>query len=169
MSSKIKELREKMHMSQSEFAGYLNIPVKNIQNWEQGSRIPPDYVIDMIQKTVEADVSDGVNKEAIENIKRIVLERIPLGTESYIRRIILFGSCARGDYHKDSDIDVAVLTTAKEGFLEKMSDIAYEAMDKYGMVLNFSVIDEQDFESKKEWYPFYQNIENEGIDWYVSE
>ena len=40
MSSKIKELREKMHMSQSEFAGYLNIPVKNIQNWEQGRCTP---------------------------------------------------------------------------------------------------------------------------------
>ena len=74
MSNKIKELRDKMNMSQSEFANYLHIPVKNIQNWEQGSRIPPDYVTDMIQKTVEADVSAGVSKTAIENIKRIVLE-----------------------------------------------------------------------------------------------
>lgn len=113
--------------------------------------------------------SNTVSKTVIENIKRIVLESIPAQMESTIRRIILFGSCARGDFHKDSDIDVAVLTTSKEDFIEKTSDIVYEAMEKYGMVLNFLFIDAKDFESKKEWYPFYQNIENEGIDWYVSE
>lgn len=40
----IKELREKTGLSQSQFARYYDIPVKSLQKWEQGARVPPPYV-----------------------------------------------------------------------------------------------------------------------------
>lgn len=41
-----------MGLSQSRFARYFNIPVSTIQNWEQGSRTPPPYVVEMMFQIV---------------------------------------------------------------------------------------------------------------------
>ena len=40
----IKELRQKLRMTQKEFGEYLNIPQRTIQSWELGDRTPPEYV-----------------------------------------------------------------------------------------------------------------------------
>ena len=44
----IKELRALTHLSQGKFAAYIGIPLKNIQNWEQGIANPPEYVTGLI-------------------------------------------------------------------------------------------------------------------------
>ncbi|MCR4648654.1 MAG: hypothetical protein K5776_06220 [Lachnospiraceae bacterium] len=54
----IKDLRTITNMSQQEFAEYLHIPKYNIQNWEQGSRRPLDYVLDMIERIMVMDNYD---------------------------------------------------------------------------------------------------------------
>jgi putative transcriptional regulator len=36
----IKNVREKLHVSQSEFALMIGVSVRTLQNWEQGRRIP---------------------------------------------------------------------------------------------------------------------------------
>ena len=56
----IRELRFELKFSQSEFANYLNIPVANIQKWEQGVSNPPPYVISLIEKVLKYD--DLINK-----------------------------------------------------------------------------------------------------------
>ena len=35
-----KQIREKLHMSQTEFAALIHVSVDTIQNWEQGRRVP---------------------------------------------------------------------------------------------------------------------------------
>jgi putative transcriptional regulator len=35
-----KQIRKKLHMSQSEFAGLIHVSVDTVQNWEQGRRMP---------------------------------------------------------------------------------------------------------------------------------
>lgn len=47
--NELKVLRERSGMSQSQFAEYLNIPKATIQNWEQGRRKCPQYLIDLIE------------------------------------------------------------------------------------------------------------------------
>jgi putative transcriptional regulator len=37
---RVKNLREKLGQSQSEFAGLLHVPLSTLQNWEQGRRKP---------------------------------------------------------------------------------------------------------------------------------
>lgn len=49
----VKDLRLKYKMSQSEFAKYLNIPVRTIQSWEQGARKPSIYLLDLMNKYLE--------------------------------------------------------------------------------------------------------------------
>lgn len=47
--NELKVLRERSGMSQSQFAKYFNIPKATIQNWEQGRRACPEYLIDLIE------------------------------------------------------------------------------------------------------------------------
>lgn len=49
----IKGLRASTGMSQSQFAEWLHIPKGTIQNWEQGIRQCPDYVLELIQFKIE--------------------------------------------------------------------------------------------------------------------
>jgi DNA-binding transcriptional regulator YiaG len=45
----IKELRTLTGMSQSQFADYFHIPKATLQNWEQGRRECPEYVLKLIE------------------------------------------------------------------------------------------------------------------------
>lgn len=36
----VRRIRKKLNMSQSVFANYFGVPVKTIQDWEQGRRVP---------------------------------------------------------------------------------------------------------------------------------
>lgn len=51
----VKELRNQLGLSQSQFAAKFHIPVDNIQNWEQGRRRPLDYVVYLIQRVIELE------------------------------------------------------------------------------------------------------------------
>lgn len=53
--SRMKELRRKTNMTQTEFANYLHIPVHDIRNWEQEFRMPPAYIFDMIERIMIND------------------------------------------------------------------------------------------------------------------
>ena len=45
----IRELRDLSGMTQHEFADYLEIPFRSIQNWEGGQRSAPEYVIKLAE------------------------------------------------------------------------------------------------------------------------
>ena len=48
ISERIKELRNKTGLSQSKFSARFGIPVRTLQQWEQGISAPPEYVIRMM-------------------------------------------------------------------------------------------------------------------------
>ena len=49
MKMNIKELRTKSGMTQKQFSEYLNIPKRTIEEWEGQRRIPPIYVLELIE------------------------------------------------------------------------------------------------------------------------
>ena len=51
----IKEIRQKLNLSQKEFAEFCQIPVGTIQHWEQECRKPPDYVVKLILDKIYSD------------------------------------------------------------------------------------------------------------------
>lgn len=51
----IREARKAAGLSQSELAGHLEIPIRTLQQWEQGRRNLPDYVLKLILFKLEAD------------------------------------------------------------------------------------------------------------------
>lgn len=60
MDVSIKDLRNATSLSQTKFADAYHIPVKNIQNWEQGTRKPPTYLIYLLKRCVELDKKSNV-------------------------------------------------------------------------------------------------------------
>ena len=86
-------------------------------------------------------------------IKPVVFEEIKKIAEKYeVKRVILFGSRARGDYHRASDIDLAV-----EG--GRITDFILDVKETTSTLLNFDIVD------LKETVPgeFLEAIEKEGI------
>ena len=53
--AKIKELRQSTRMSQSEFAQYFGISVRNIQEWEQGRKNPPPYLVGLLERILKLE------------------------------------------------------------------------------------------------------------------
>ncbi len=47
-SDEISKIRSKMKLSQSVFALYLNVSVKTVQAWEQGTRTPSDAALKLL-------------------------------------------------------------------------------------------------------------------------
>lgn len=78
------------------------------------------------------------------------------------RRIVLFGSCAQGTDTKDSDIDVFVLTSAKNSVRKRIRDFNRASDRKITPIL----IDTNEFTKlKREDKPLYDNIERGIVLW----
>lgn len=52
----IREMRTRLGDTQSEFATRYNIPFRTIQNWENGVRKPPEYIINLLETRIQADL-----------------------------------------------------------------------------------------------------------------
>ncbi len=86
---------------------------------------------------------------------------------NHLRQIILYGSYARGDFEADSDIDIMILLDMSDLELKKYSQqLSY-------MTYDFNLDNDVDIkpivkseEFFKKWvvdYPFYANIQREGV------
>jgi len=84
-----------------------------------------------------------------------------------LKKIVLYGSYARGDYDEESDIDVMLLVDMDDEETRKfnkqiarlMSDVVLE----YGISLSPVIQDSRQFDKYKKVLPFFVNIEKEGV------
>lgn len=100
--------------------------------------------------------------------KKAVLEfkdRMNQNFSDKIRLIELFGSKARGDSGKESDIDLLVVTTEKNLKLRDMIyDVVIDVDLKYNVYLSLKVFPSREFNRlQKLDTPFMQNIKKEAI------
>ena len=51
----VRELRDRIGLSQSKFAKHFGIPVINVQHWEQGVSKPPAYVIELLTRVLDLE------------------------------------------------------------------------------------------------------------------
>ena len=79
--------------------------------------------------------------------------------EGRIKKIILFGSYARGDYDEESDIDILIIGDVPQ---REVSFLSAEILLKYGEVISAIVKSEEEFEKYKN-FSFYKNVLKEGI------
>lgn len=49
---KVKELRAKTGLTQTKFGELFHIPLRTIQNWENGTRKPPEWAVYLLEIAV---------------------------------------------------------------------------------------------------------------------
>jgi len=82
---------------------------------------------------------------------------------STVRKIILFGSRARGDAHEGSDYDFAVILDKKDkSAVSTVREVEVEFLDRYDTLSSSLVYDQQEWERRKN-LPIGLNIEQEGV------
>lgn len=167
---KLKNIRNKSGLSQSAFADRHNIPLRTLQQWEQGRRNPPSYVIANIiekEKTMSlvrnykivskknfkiciTDPYENCNK--IYPIQQMRIKNIldQVSQDKDISKVIVFGSSVTNRCHIDSDLDL---------FLEidKNKNIIFSNID-YNLDLwnNFTVTDDLLKEIKEKGVVVYE-------------
>lgn len=95
-----------------------------------------------------------------QEFARIVKKRL----KNNLKKIILFGSHARGDYNDKSDYDILVIVDKKNKSIQDMIlDACVEIMDNYYELIGCIVCDEKEWEMKKR-FPIGLNILKEGIE-----
>ncbi|WP_026521302.1 helix-turn-helix domain-containing protein [Butyrivibrio sp. VCB2001] len=70
ISERIKELRKKTGLSQSKFSSKFGIPVRTLQQWEQGISAPPDYVVRMMGYIMLLEENGQINGGELMGGKR---------------------------------------------------------------------------------------------------
>lgn len=110
-----------------------------------------------------------------ENIRKMLLELTESLHHVYgekLKRVVLYGSVARGMYMDDSDIDVMVLIDGDNDELrqydDKLTDVSTDFSLKFLKVLSLVDISYQEYENWRNLSPFYRNISEEGIILYAA-
>ena len=79
-----------------------------------------------------------------------------------IKKIIIFGSFARGDYHKGSDLDLVIVGEFKERFIDRIGKII--ELNDSDLEINTMVYTEEEFQKMiKERRSFIEQALEEGI------
>ena len=86
---------------------------------------------------------------------------------AHLKRVILYGSYARGDYTADSDIDIMLLVDLlpedMDAYSDTLSELGYEYNVEYDIWMMPVVKNIQHFRQWGAAYPFYTNVQKEGV------
>jgi predicted nucleotidyltransferase len=97
--------------------------------------------------------------KALEDFKNNLISK----HRDRIDQIVLYGSKARGDARKDSDIDVMVVM--RSGSPQVVDDVALDAETdlwiKHGVDLSSMVVDRGHYSKKLD--PFFKTVRREGV------
>lgn len=84
-----------------------------------------------------------------------------------LKKVILYGSYARGDYRENSDIDIMVLTTLADEEIRQIKttiyDVAFDFQMEYGVDISVVIKNEEHFNYWLGALPFYDNVQKEGV------
>ena len=58
MDNKYRTLRKQTGLSMQRFGDKYGIPLRTVQAWENGDRIPPEYVYELLKFKVEYDLAE---------------------------------------------------------------------------------------------------------------
>lgn len=84
-----------------------------------------------------------------------------------LKKVILYGSYARGDYNKNSDIDLMILTDFNDDELieyrAKIRDLACNLELENDIIISPLVRNIEKYNNRINVIPFYMNVQKEGV------
>lgn len=105
--------------------------------------------------------------EPIQKVMYLLSQEIRRIMGESLKKIIVYGSYARGDFDENSDLDVMILTSFDESEIKpveyKLYDVAFDLFMEYGVDISVIVKNEEHFKYWLGALPFYDNIEKEGV------
>ena len=128
----------------------------------------------METKAFKSQTNQNIN--SIQNIIYDFIDKILEKYNNKIDKIILYGSYARGEATKNSDIDIMILVNEEDerSFKEIRIDIlsiSYDIEDKYNFLFDLSPIVKK-LSFYNEWentLPLFINVKKEGVVLYTNE
>ena len=107
-----------------------------------------------------------------QNTLKLVLDKVCDQAKSVfgdsLVAVKLYGSYARGDFDEESDIDVMIIAdispAERESGKKELSDYIYDLDLEYDVLLSVFIQDNATYERYKTSYPFFKNVEKEGVD-----
>lgn len=112
----------------------------------------------MLEKKSESEMN-AIIAEIVDETKELLKEEL--------YRIVLYGSCARGDYGSESDIDIMIIMDCgKERichYRKQISKVASRIGLKNDIEISMLLRDKDTFEKNEAVIPFYKNIQREGV------
>lgn len=108
----------------------------------------------------------------MENLLQQYVNEIQKIYGSHLKRVILYGSYARGDFRKDSDVDIMILLDISDieakAYFDRLVDITFDFNMEHDLDIKPIAKSEAHFRKWVVNYPFYANINKEGVMLYGS-
>ena len=110
------------------------------------------------------NIPDNVNnaiQEFVSGVNELLEERV--------KKIVLYGSYARGDYNDSSDIDIMILTDLTDEeiiqYRDEVVSIAYDIEwdNNFDITISPLLKNIDKFNYWLEAMPFYMNVQKEGV------
>lgn len=102
---------------------------------------------------------DSVIKKFIAQLSELLGNRL--------KKVILYGSYARGDYDKNSDIDIMILTDFSDDeiieYRKKIIDLACDLEMENDVMISPLLKNIDKYNKRVDVIPFYYNVQKEGV------
>lgn len=123
-----------------------------------------DYKIPTIDE-LRLEIPEDINnylKTYTNGLKNIYHE--------HLLEVILYGSYAKGNYGRDSDIDIMIIVDIPDEEIKKyrhdLSGYTYEINTEYNIDIKAMTKNKDIFSKWEHAYPFYKNVRTEGVHFY---
>ncbi len=90
----------------------------------------------------------------------------------HLHKILLYGSYARGEETRGSDIDIMILVDLDDfsikNYADSLNEVTFDMNLDNDIMLMPIVKNEEHFEKWISFYPFYRNVSQEGVALYAA-
>lgn len=111
----------------------------------------------MLKKKSEEEIN-AITMEVVDEARKLLKKNI--------HKIVLYGSCARGDFGSESDIDIMIIMNCKREeiyrYRKQISKVASRIGLKNDIEISLLLRDKDTFEQNGDIIPLYKNIQMEG-------